>query len=335
MNNAAKQNILVTGGTGFAGKYAIKRLTSKGHSVFSIVRTKEKFESILNQNNINQKLVKTIQIEHPEKMEMAEIKKIIEKNEITTIVHIAALSRENSAVPWEEYFTTNVLWTRNLAMGFINSKVKHNKFIFTSSVGVYGTIPSVTPANEETIYNPDGKYHKSKMMAEQELLNINLESSFPLIILRPSIMYGIGDLGFLYKIFKLSKRKIYPLSSNNPIFHLLDVETLSEVYSKIVENKNAKYGIFNVSDKDPISATKLLTFIKSSTSSNYLRIPSSFFKFLKALSSSNAQRSITFKLINENWFYNVGHLYETFDLEAESTLGNLHNKYLSWYNGAI
>jgi nucleoside-diphosphate-sugar epimerase len=334
MTNLTKHKILVTGGTGFAGKYAIRELVDHGHSVFALVRSKEKLASAVGQPFVQQANLKVIEIENPEKLQAQDFKNLLEKNDMTTIVHIAALAREYSGTPWTDYFETNVLWTKNLALAFLDAKINRNKFIFTSSVGVYGTIPQHTPADEQTPYNPDGKYHKSKMLAEQELLKLQSESNLPLVILRPSIMYGVGDFGFLYKMFSLSKKKIYPLSSRNPRFHMLDVERLAEVYAKMVEQENSPCGIFNVSDQESVEAKTLVNFIKTSAPpSNYLKIPSSIFSFFKVLSRFNAQRSITFKLINESWFYNVERLNQTLGFESKNVVGNLQEKYLSWYTG--
>jgi nucleoside-diphosphate-sugar epimerase len=333
VNNPQKQNILITGGTGFAGRYAIKRLLSGGHNIFALVRSSEKLTNVLGQEVIGQNGLKIIENGLAEKSSTDHIKKLIEELQITTIVHIGALAREYSSTPWNDYFETNVTWTRNLASAFLEANVNHDKFVYTSTVGVYGTIPLSTPADEETPYNPDGKYHKSKMLAEQELLKLKSESNLPLVIVRPSIMYGVGDFGFLYKIFKLSKKKVYPLSSNNPQFHMLDVETLAEVYARLIEQQNPAYDILNVCDKEPIAAKTLLNFIKTSTQSSYLTVPSSFFSLLKAISRLNAQRSITFKLINESWCYDVRRLHQTIRFEPKNTIGNLEGKYLTWYEG--
>jgi nucleoside-diphosphate-sugar epimerase len=333
MHRLDNQNILVTGGTGFAGSYAIKKLIAEGYNVFAFVRSSEKLANVLGQDFVGQSRLNVVENGYPEKSSVSDLTKLIEERQITTIVHIGALAREYCSIPWNDYFETNVRWTKNLASAFLKANVNHNKFIFTSTVGVYGTIPLNTPANEETPYNPDGKYHKSKMLAEQELLKLKSEANLPLVIVRPSIMYGVNDFGFLYKIFNLSKKKIYPLSSSNPQFHMLDVETLAEVYARLVEQENLAYGVLNVCDKEPIAAKTLLNFIKTSTQSSYLTIPSSFFSFLKAMSKLNAQRSITFKLINESWFYNVNRLYQTLRFEPKNTISNLESKYLTWYNG--
>jgi nucleoside-diphosphate-sugar epimerase len=286
-------------------------------------------KTLFGQNRLN-----AIELEHPEKSPVTDLKSIIEENEITIVVHIAGISGEHT-ISWTKYFEVNVIWTKNLASAFINANVNHNKFIFTSSVGVYGTIPKKVPADEETPYNPDGRYHKSKVLAEKELLGLQASSDLPLIILRPTILYGNGDQGFLYKFFMLMSKKIFPFCKSDPCIHLLDVGLLAETYAELVNRSNIpEHGIFNVGDIHPVKISELSEYILRSINGGYLAVPSFVFSFLDKLVAFNRQYSISLKLISKSWFYSVDRLYETFSLESMDTLQTLDKKYITWYKGA-
>jgi nucleoside-diphosphate-sugar epimerase len=333
LGKLVQQNVLVTGGTGFVGRYAIKRLVEEGNCVYAIVRSKEKLVDIIGKTLFEQNRLNAIELEHPEKVPVTDLKSIIEENEITIVVHIAGLSGEHK-ISWAKYFQINVLWTKNLALAFINANVAHNKFIFTSSVGVYGTIPGKLPADEETPYNPDGRYHKSKVLAEKELLELQANSGLPLIILRPTIMYGCEDQGFLYKFFKLMSKKIFPFCKSDPCIHLLDVELLAETYAELVKLSNRpEQCIFNVGDGYPVKISELCEYVLSSMNSGYLAIPSFVFSFLDKLIRLNRQYSISLRLISKSWFYSIDKLYETFNLEKMDTIQTLDKKYIKWYKG--
>jgi glycosyltransferase involved in cell wall biosynthesis len=86
------------------------------------------------------------------------------------IIHAAAIRGERF-IGWEKYYRVNVLATVKL----LEIALKYNipRFIFISSVGVLGTSPKQLPANEETVYNPDCDYHRSKMLAEQAILRVS------------------------------------------------------------------------------------------------------------------------------------------------------------------
>ena len=64
-----------------------------------------------------------IEVENPEKLKVMDLKRIIEENEITTILHIAGIRGENRKVSWSEYLEVNVFWTKNLAFAFLMQKL--------------------------------------------------------------------------------------------------------------------------------------------------------------------------------------------------------------------
>ena len=143
----------------------------------------------------------------PADMTIEELSSFIENNQIGEIVHCASLVGEGKG-SWYDYSKVNTNWTLKLAKAFINADVDHHSFIYVSTVGVHGTIPMEIPANELTPYAPDGYYHSSKMLAEKELINMNSRTGLPVVILRPTIMYGKHDKGFLWKILKISLKKL-------------------------------------------------------------------------------------------------------------------------------
>jgi nucleoside-diphosphate-sugar epimerase len=325
--STARQNILLTGSTGFAGRYAVKRLSKDGHRVYCLVRSRRKLQS--------EEGAEIIEIPNPEKTAATEYKRIFEEHKITAVVHIAAIRGENRGVSWSRYLEVNVEWTKNLAQAFLDAEVDHDKFVYTSSVGVYGTIPQCSMAPEETVYNPDGAYHRSKVLAEKELLELQTNSGLPLIILRPTIIYGNQDVGFLYKVSKLMKKKYFPLSGANPIIHLLDAELLADVYAEIVaaDYKSTPH-VFNVADREPIKIQTLTQYISKSMDARSLKVPSFVFTTLRKLCAFSSQYSVSLKLISKSWSYNVDTLYGTFNLKSMGTIQALDKKYFVWYNGA-
>jgi nucleoside-diphosphate-sugar epimerase len=331
MTKLTNENILVTGGTGFAGRYAIKRLVEDGQHVFALVRSKEKLQDILLKDVFENNNLKIIEIRNPESATVQELTCLIEENNITTIVHIASIVGEHK-ISWNKYYETNVLWSKRLGLAFLNAKVSRNKFIFTSSVGVYGTIPKKTPADEETQYNPDGKYHRSKMLAEKELIELKTSSNLPLIILRPTIMYGNEDSGFLLKVSRLMSKKIFPLSRGNPSIHLLDIELLAETYSQLAKpDLKINDYILNVGDQKAVKIRDLSKCISASIDAGYLSTPSFIFFILRKALAISSQYSISIKLISQNWSYNVDKLYNSLNLKPNDTIQVLDKKYVAWY----
>ena len=317
--------ILVTGSTGFVGQNVTKKLLDEGYSVYAIVRNAEKLKNLFPEYNNN---LIPIEIKNPEEKDSKFYSKLITDYNINSVIHIAAITGEKS-ISWNEYYKTNVLWAKNLAYGFVSANINHNTFIFTSTVGVYGTIPKYLPADENHPYNPDGKYHKSKVLAEKELLAIKNKYDFPLVIFRPTILYGNGDKGFLYKIFRLVEKGLFILFGN-PKINLVDVETFAISCLKVINACDSAISdcIFNIADK-PIGLKDLLSYISNINGGRYCSLPKHFGKFLVSICPTEVLK-IKAKLITHSWYYNNRKACEYFDIEFGETLSHL-KKYVNWY----
>lgn len=323
--------LLVTGATGLAGKYIIQRLAGKENYILCVVRDKDKFLKLFDEEYVAQ--VSFHEMKEPENLTADDYKNIVEQHNIDTVIHNAALAREYS-IKADKYYKINVLWTKNLATGFLKSTVKHNRFIYISSVGVYGTNPKVCPAKETIEYDPDGKYHTSKMEAEKELIKLRENQKLPLIILRPSIMYGMGDYGFVHKLFKLVSKGIFPLSTKSYNIHLLDLETFAESIEFAMINHQKDNYIYNISDKNPVEIRILIEYIRKNFQGNFIQIPSFIFYLLKLISIYNPAMSIKFKLISESWSYDVSSIENDMGIKLNETTANL-GKYMEFYKRAI
>lgn len=291
-----KENVLLTGATGFVGRNILEDIRSK-FNVFCLVRRKTKLD--------NQILLK-----NPEQCDPEIYKKLIYEYDVNHIIHVAAITGEK-AVSWQKYYITNVLWTKNLALGFLKANIGQGSFIFVSTVGVYGTIPKKLPADEKTPYNPDGKYHLSKVLAEKELLNLNRQFNFSLYILRPTIMYGKYDYGFLYKISRLK----FPIFFN-PLIHLLDVKKMGIVCLKLLRKRSS--GIYNLCDDTPIKLGDLFDATEFPT------------KFCMLHKIFPAFINIRLKLLCYSWYYDNSKVKKDLKIKFGKTKDNL-KKYMWWY----
>jgi nucleoside-diphosphate-sugar epimerase len=113
------------------------------------------------------------------------------------VVNLAAIhqdnERDNSA-----YYQTNVLGAENITT--ICSEKAVMKIIFTSSVAVYGFAP---PNTDETgAIKPFNEYGITKFAAEEKFRKWQKETGRSLTIIRPTVIFGPGNRGNVYNLFK-------------------------------------------------------------------------------------------------------------------------------------
>lgn len=133
------------------------------------------------------------------------------------------------------------------------------RFIFVSSVGVYGLTSSDEPISEETIPNPAEPYAEAKLKAERLLAEVAESYSAELVILRPPLIYGDFPPGNLERLSKLVKTGVpLPFGCAVACRTMLDVNKLSEALVLAAYTEKAANRIYNVSDSCGVSTRDLV-----------------------------------------------------------------------------
>ncbi len=156
--------ILVTGATGYVGRYVVKALTDAGAKVRCLVRNPKK---------CNISGVEVVQGDITDPVSLA-----VAVSDIDIVIHLVAIIRENKNLSFNDI---NVVGTQNIIAAAQNSGVKH--FIHMSALGA--------------CLDPKYKYAYSKGMAEIPVVNSGLDYT----VLRPSVMFGPG-FGFVNRLLQ-------------------------------------------------------------------------------------------------------------------------------------
>ncbi len=163
---------LVTGGAGYIGSHAVKKLIKEGFDpiIFDNFSTGKK-ELIAGKNVVTGDL-----------MDKRSIKKVFDSNSINAVLHFASLISvgESYANP-QRYYINNLISTLNLLETMMEANV--NKFIFSSSAAVYG-IPETTPIMESHSLNPFNPYGRTKYFIEKILQDYEQAYGLKFISLR-------------------------------------------------------------------------------------------------------------------------------------------------------
>ncbi len=184
MQSGDSGSVLVTGGTGFVGSHLVEFLLKKGFSVTCLVRNPDRLRWLA---GLNVRLVKG-DCAVPESLASA-----VRDNSI--IFHVAGLTK---ALRSRDYYEANHLGTKNLLAACSHHNPGGRKFILVSSLAAAGPSPDGRPVTDRDPARPVSDYGKSKLLAEEETLRC--KDRFPVVILRPSAVYGPRDTD-MYELF--------------------------------------------------------------------------------------------------------------------------------------
>jgi nucleoside-diphosphate-sugar epimerase len=237
--------LLVTGATGFTGKHLTRHLLSLGFKVRVIVRDKGKLNELLSDSNLE---VRIGNIYDKEVIEKAMIG-------IDKVFHVAAIYR-TSGIPDQVYWDTHVIATELLMNAALKNGV--SRFVHTSTVGVHGDVGEEEAADENSPFNPGDIYQVTKLEAEKLAHKFYKEKGLPVSIIRPTAIYGPGDLRLL-KLFKIANTKISPILGKGTIkYHMVYIDDLIQGFILASEKKEALGEAFIIGGKEVLSLNELL-----------------------------------------------------------------------------
>lgn len=217
-----KSRLLITGITGFTGRYLSKHLTNLGYEVYgttaSTSHTKNYFKCDLRD---------------PE-----EIKIVVNQIQPTYVIHLAAISfpaEKNTSLIYD----VNVIGTCNLLDALTSLPDAPKKVILASSATVYGDQGGQEVLHEAMCPHPINHYGCSKFAMEQ--MASNYKTKLPIIITRPFNYTGAGQEGhfLIPKIvshFKERKSHI-ELGNLHVEREFNDIRDVCEIYAKLLEGE--------------------------------------------------------------------------------------------------
>ena len=197
-------------------------------------------------------------------------------DDVNTIVHLAGVAHNNSN-ELNYINEVNVKGTLNLAQQAARSGVK--RFIFMSSIGVLGN-STLKPFDENSVTIPHSDYAVSKLQAEKELLKLARETALEVVIIRPTLVYGVGAPGNFGKLVKLvQKTSILPFALCKNKRSFISVDNLVDFISTCIDHPKAKNQIFCISDGHDVSIKEFTNGIAKGLSKKLIQLPIPAFMF--------------------------------------------------------
>ena len=213
-----------------------------------IVRDKSKLGDLQNHKNLDIR-IGNIYDEDVVSASMSGIEKVF---------HVAAIYR-TSGISDQVYWDTHVKATELLMEAALKENVKI--FVHTSTVGVHGDVGNGEAANENSPYSPGDIYQITKLEAEKKVHQFHKEKGLPISVIRPTAIYGPGDLRLL-KLFKIAKNKISPILGPGKIkYHMVYIDDLVNAFILASEKKEAIGEAFIIGGNEVLSLNELLETI--------------------------------------------------------------------------
>ncbi len=171
--------ILITGASGFIGSFIVEEALRREMEVWAAVRPTSS-KRYLQDNRIH-----FIELDFGSK---ETLKRQLDGHRFDYVVHAAGVTK---CLDKADFKRINTDGTRHLVDALIELGMPLKRFVYLSSLSVYGAIHEHMPyqdITENDCPHPNTAYGKSKLDAERYLDSIG--NDFPYIILRPTGVYG-------------------------------------------------------------------------------------------------------------------------------------------------
>lgn len=239
---------LITGISGFTGKFVEQTLENLGFQVHGLSLEKATYGS---------NTVASLLDPHA-------LQKLVSKVQPRVVVHLAAVSSVvHSDVA--EMYSVNLTGTRNLLQALKNENCGEDSVILASSANVYGNV-STEPITESQSLAPENDYAVSKVAMEQ-MANLWADT-LPITITRPFNYTGRGQsTRFLIpKIVDHFKRRenVIELGNVDVYRDFSDVRNVAWCYGQLAVNP-APGEIFNISSGTGTSILQVISYLEELT----------------------------------------------------------------------
>ena len=228
--------VAVTGGTGFIGSHLVEKLVSQVDAVRVLVRKSSDTE-VLERLGVDLVYGDVLNFESVERL----------VKDVDVVYHAAAKVYGGSA---SEILKVNSEGTVNVLDACVGGSI--DRFVYTSSIGVMGSIGN-PPEDETCLYNPRSPYDKSKCEAEKTALVYCREKGVPVVVVRPTVVYGPRNL-YLLRLYQMIQNGDFRIiGSMSNLMHPCYIENCVDGISLAAEKPKAVGQVYIIGDEKPVT----------------------------------------------------------------------------------
>jgi len=240
--------ILITGATGFIGRYLAQELVARGYTNLAALARKTANTSFLESMKME-----IIRADITDPVSLGAV-----AGEWDVIFHCAGLVDDRDK---DMLHRVNVNGTENICRFAVERRMK--KLIYVSSVSV-NSGNTETALTEDLPYKPTNIYGESKLEAEKAAIRFR-DAGLPMVIVRPCMVYGEGEPHMMALLTKLMRWRLLALpDSGTARWHLVSVRNVASCLLRCMEDDRALGQIFNIADKEILTVREVFEIFSKS-----------------------------------------------------------------------
>ena len=226
---------LITGASGFIGTRLRDALLDAGADVVAIRRA----------GSPEAKRGRSVVADYDDR---DALRRLVDKEKPAFVYHVAGATK---GVTYADFQRANVMPTRNLLDAIREAHPGLRRFVHISSLASYGPSQKGKPLREDAPRRPIEFYGKSKLEAEQVVESAG--DSIPWTIIRPSGVYGPGDVDY-FELFKSVERGMnFFFGNRDRMFSAVYVDDLVRAVLDAVDLDQTRGKGYFVCDGKPIT----------------------------------------------------------------------------------
>lgn len=250
MPQMTSEQILVTGGFGCIGVQVVKWLLSNTDATVIVGAREVTAERIRRLFGVSPS--SRLSCARLDVRDAVEVEDVLQANEVTRVVHLAALQTPDCNANRDLGLQINLAGTQNLIEAVKKCRPSLRRFVFASSVAVYGPRrsypgPKVAMLAEPAPVNVYGAW---KLAGEQITRFLFQETGIPSLCIRPGVLFGPGrDAGLTAApttaVKQVALRRPYeiPFKSRQDYLYSSDV---GAAFGNALMSPFSEYGVFTL-----------------------------------------------------------------------------------------
>ncbi|TAN45273.1 MAG: NAD-dependent epimerase/dehydratase family protein [Nitrospirae bacterium] len=221
-----KKSALVTGASGFIGRYLVQGLLADGMKVYALTRSVSKSETLKGTTIVTGDITEGVAI--PE--------------DVSTVYHCAGVIYNEGLME-----RVNVIGTEKVATAAQN---KGCRLIHLSSAGVVGNSGDAN-IDEQSPCSPQNRYERTKHEAEN-ILNRAAGSGLRVQMLRPTIVFGMGRApekdSFLQLIRAIKSGRYRHIGKGQGIYNIIHANEVARAMKALDDDNLANCGTYLINN---------------------------------------------------------------------------------------